>query len=63
MDNGSVINSDRNEILLDADRNEYRYRLYYTTSEKPKDVLVNGTKESFVLNGRTYAEYKNWEKE
>lgn len=63
MDDGSVINADRYEILLDADRNEYRYRLYYTTSEKPKDVLVNGTKGSFVLNGKTYAEYKEWEKE
>ncbi len=63
MDDGSVISTDRYEILLDADRNEYRYRLYYTTSEKPKDILVNGTKESFVLNGKTYAEYKNWEKE
>ena len=61
MDDGSVINADRYEILLDEDRNEYRYRLYYTTGEKPKDVLINGTKESFVLNGKTYAEYKNWE--
>ena len=32
-------------------------------SEKPKDVLVNGPKESYVLNGRTFAEYKPWDYE
>ncbi len=63
MKDGTELAPEREGVLYDAEERLYRYFFYFAASEKPKDVLVNGPKESYVLNGRTFAEYKPWDYE
>ena len=61
MTDGSEISMDHSQIEFDSENNDYRYCLYFLTDEKPFEILVDGTKETVVLNGKTYAPYAAWE--